>query len=209
MENQLTIADVNEKSDAYWNFLKTVPLGNSEFQIRHFVFNHGKDGRNFRQAVLEMRNTVLSLLNAQIQRKKKELTIRRLKAKIEKLKREPPESNSTRSEEVLCDIEEAEIDIEEAMYHLKDQEVLEHDAVARLNVFIDVIKKLPSYERKKFEEEEKVYWPERLMGEMQLQLKAGKISNGHLAALQQAGENVDDVLKQLTEANTKQLPEAS
>lgn len=187
----LTIADLSDKKiTKFWDILKNVPLGNSQFQIENFTFNHEAPSRNYRQAALQLRQDVRALVNAQGGRRKQEVAIRRLEKLIADNQKILASDESTEDQkfEAQCVIDESQAEIDVVTFELKDQEVLENDAVERVKVILKIFNKLPSISRDEFEAAESNYWKNRFLKEAQAQLASTQTVNaGLIAAMSEVG----------------------
>jgi hypothetical protein len=181
MKNSLTITDVSNNNDELWNIFDSVPFGQSKFQIEKLVINHVSPARLWRQALLELFQKAQALHKARCDRDRSEIEIRQKNREIASLKKNP-------TEETDDEIALLKVDIQEKEFGFRCQEKLIADALIEVKNILDVLEKVPAYDRDGFEKEEPEYWQKRFVLQAKNEiLQSGSISAGLLESIQKIG----------------------
>lgn len=184
--------ELEDKIDAL--LLNAPTLGNSKFQMEHFVINkHQTKGRAYRQAILELRERYTALRKARLARKKIEAEINLLEEKFKK------QTNDNKKVIISCEIEDKRIDLE-------DQVKLINDSIEMCNFLYSGISKMGSVSSEEFEKEEHRYWAERLIQDAKLSvLSTGVIKSDIAESLKAIGINPIEAQLQLQVQNQNEI----
>lgn len=156
--------------------MDNVPFGNSSFQILNFTENQTPE-RQYRNILLQLHQKINALKECEFKRKRINIDIQEIKNKLKIAEG--------------FEKERLEIDIEEKEYHLKSQEKLIKDAMIEINIYNEVLEKLPKFTREEFENAELGYWKDRLENDAKKELiSTGTISVGTQQALEKIGINI-------------------
>lgn len=206
MNKEITLKDAENFTPDLWELFGSVPLGNTDFQIREFVMKHLKDGRNYRQLILDIKKDAINIKKERIERKKEEAEARIKLIKIEELKDEKSRwaTGKRRKDIIDNEIIILEAEIEDLEIELKNRDILVNDGMIRLRAYLECLKEVGFYDREKFEGEEKEYWSRRLLRDAHLEvLQQGTIAKGTLDSLDRLGITPDAVLLQTQDAAQK------
>lgn len=214
MTNAITIRDTENFTGDLWDFFESVPLGNSDFQIREFVLSHCKNGRQYRQIVLQVKEDAINIKKERVERKKEEAEATKKQIEIKRLKARLAEEKDNDERDIMqagIDILESEVEL--LWVNLKNRDALVKDAMRRIQVTIDCLKETGMYKREEFEAEEHEYWKTRLLREADTEmLQSGSVSKGVLQSLDKIGLKAAEVVfnvKRVALKNLKQLEAAA
>jgi len=189
MSSLITSDQVRYAADEFWKALDSVPFGNSEFQLVHFVAQHLMDARSYRQVLLELFERAKALHHNGCLKDRSIVNIRMKKRQIADKKFILSEETDSKEQYKLEDeIELLEIDVREAQFDLKGQEKLFDDAMRSVETLLKVLARLPACTREQFEAQEPLYWRERLLLQAKQEImQSGSISAGCLDSLFRIG----------------------
>lgn len=207
MKQLISIEDTETFSESLWDFFGSVPLGNSDYQIRQFVLSHCKKGRNYRQIVLQVKEDSINVKKERIARRKEEAEMMKKEIEIKELETKIGKTDDPYEKQKLeCDIVILESEIEELEVELRNRDLLVKDAVRRIQVTLAALKVTGMYDRQMFEEEEQQYWNERLTEESKADLlAAGRVSKGVIQSFKQLGKKPESVFIEAEETVNKEI----
>jgi hypothetical protein len=185
----LTIADVEQMTDAYIDVLNSVPKGNSEFQTAVLGTLHVQDQRTRRAIIMEI-NSLEGALHLNNQKQTECLAdIRIAKRNIERIKREIDSMKKTKAHpDDIADKEDEIIKIEAKInldtYEMRKVSALAKDAIIKLDGLIKLLNSHKDYTREEFEAKEPEYYMQRLIQEAVQQFAfEGRINPGTIDSL--------------------------
>jgi hypothetical protein len=153
--------------------MRNVPFGQSQYQLTNFNEKERPE-RQYRHLLLQLDKKYRALKECEFRRKRIDIDIEEIH---EKLKTETGFSKAR-----------LEIDLEEKEYQLESEKKLIEDALIEVATLQDALNKLPDFTREQFEQAERGYWRERLLGDARReQISIGTVTAGTLAALEQTG----------------------
>lgn len=200
----LTIETLGRKID---EVCKSIPFGMSDFQMEQMVVNKVSPYRSARQIIAEMNKRYGALKEAEFRKKK-------FNAEVELLKRQA--RSWFISKEQRCIIE---VDIEIKFHNAHQEEKLIQDAIIEVNNLLQMLEKMPKFNREQFEKNERKYWTDELLLQARREfLATGRVGAGTLEVLEQLGHkptqiffevahSVKSSIKALEEAAKKMLQE--
>lgn len=170
------------------NKVKDIPFGNSDFQNINFVVKAQlTPGRKLRAAGLRARDRINALKEARYNLEKELINIEELEDKVQK------EFNHFEKRRLQLDI-----------VHKKDQaadtQKLVNDALHELSVLYSELKKLPNYDRGKFEAEEQEHWDLELKKQI-LGIQGAKESLLNMGALPDSDLPLQNAFNRIKDIN--------
>lgn len=151
-----------------------IPLGNSQFQIEHFITNELSPARAYRKIMLQIDSKLVALAEHEFRKKRRLCDLEEKQKKI----------NNVRGVE----INRIAIDIQEIKFYMQREEKLLQDCLIELNIYQNLLKKLPKFSREEFEFLEKDHWKKKFIhrAELETQLN-GKPSIDTIEHLEKLG----------------------
>lgn len=205
MTEIITLSDVQDKTQNFWDLIETVPFGNSDFQARKFVAQKWTSPRTQRQILLELWSLVQKMNTAGADRKRAQLALSRTIKRLE----------TAKEKGIVEVIEDETINVEEQEFKLKTEEKLFEDAVRNVNVYIGLLNELAAanakeagkdkpflFTREQFEEHEGEYYKRLFINDAKLQSLAActGMERGTLEGMMQIGLPVDQMCLDITDA---------
>jgi len=155
----------------------SIPLGDSIFQIQHFILKDLPPGRQIRTCQLQLRKKLQAMEEYSFNRRL--LEINRLEI-IEKL-----EGVNGYEKDRL------QVELDKLNYALNSEQNLIEDCLTEIAVYESVLNSLPEMSREEFEIEERSYWTKRLLNDARREfLSMGTVSVGTLTSLENIGIEV-------------------
>jgi hypothetical protein len=180
----LTIRDEIMDIKHIKNLIRSVPFGNSQFQINTFVGNDITPERTYRNVLLQLNQKLNALQECSFRRRRKEIDIKEIEQKLSK-----------RAGMSTYEPERLKIDLEEATGQLENEIKLIEDAEIEIQTYLKILDSLPEITREQFENSEKKYWQCRLLKDAQREIQSmGHIDRGTLQALEQTGLKVSNTI---------------
>lgn len=161
--------------------IKSVPFGNSQFQIRNFIAKEYENGRALRTIYLQVWDKIKCLENNKYDQELKLIDIEEMKESISKM--------STPSYEKR----RLEIKLKKELFNLECSNKSIADALEELKVYFNILETLPKeITREEFEKEEFSYWKKRLGSTAARQIASmGTIKEDVLESLEKMGVRVE------------------
>ena len=153
---------------------KSVPFGNSVFQIMNFTAGKETPQRRYRHCLLQLSQKLNVLKECELRRKRIDIDIAELEENILKTKG--------------FDKQRLKIDLEEKLFHLDNELKLIEDCAIEVNTYKHILNDLPEFTREEFELGEPKYWEARLLGDAkQEMLSTGSVNVQTISSLENMG----------------------
>jgi hypothetical protein len=155
---------------------RQVPFGMSTFAIMRFVGNEITPERTYRHVLLQLDTKQKAMQECKFRRRRWEVEIAEINEKLDN-----PDTEKYYRMKLT-------IDLEEKQYFLEHEIKLIEDCAMEITTYEHILSQLPEFTREEFENGEKEYWTQRLLGDYDREmLSNGTVGSGTIDSLEQLG----------------------
>jgi len=154
--------------------MTNIPFGNSEFQIKNFIANEYTPERAVRKIYLQLDKKQRALDEYKFKQRGCNIDKKEIQQKLKKLSRFKK-----------FERERLELEFEQIEYNERMTQKLVDDCITEINIYYELLEKLPKFNREQFELSEELYWRTRLLNDARREImNTGRVQKDTLDSLE-------------------------